>query len=88
MNFSKSSRLGANLNEQLLKSLVSPYDKEIADLKAQLETINQQYNDEMGIFRHCESQDEASELLHLKWAQFNQELERLKKLRRTWLQES
>lgn len=88
MNFSKSSRLGANLNEQLLKSLVSPYDKEIADLKAQLETVNQQYNDEMGIFRHCESRDEASELLHLEWAQFNQELERLKKLRRAWLQES
>ena len=37
MNFSKSCRLAVNLSEQLVRSLVSPYDEEIREVRAWME---------------------------------------------------
>ncbi len=85
MNFSKSCRLAVNLNEQLVRSLVSPYDEEIREVRASLDDLAEQYNAGVGVFRHCETAD-AADLLNLKWKEIEQQLATLRAKRRAWLE--
>jgi hypothetical protein len=86
MNFSKSCRLAVNLNEQLVRSLVSPYDEEIKEVRASLDNLAELYNAGAGIFRHCESEDAAATLLSLKWEEIEQKLAALRAKRRAWME--
>ena len=86
MNFSKSCRLAVNLNEQLVRSLVSPYDEEIREVRASLDDLAELYNAGVGVFRHCETADDAADLLNLKWKEIEQQLATLRAKRRTWME--
>lgn len=86
MNFSKSCRLAVNLNEQMALSLVSPYDEEIQEVRASLDDLAEQYHAGVGIFRHCETIEDAADLLNLKWGELEQKLAALRTKRRAWLE--
>lgn len=86
MNFAKSCRLGVNLNEQLTRSLVSPYDEEIREARASLDDLAEQYHAEVGMFRNCESAEDAATLLSLKWEEIEQRLNNLRAKRRAWME--
>lgn len=86
MNFSKSYRLGVNLNEQLVRSLVSPYDEEIQEVRASLDDLAEQYHAEVGIFRNCESRSDVVALFNLKYAEIEQKLAALRAKRRAWME--
>jgi hypothetical protein len=86
MNFSKSCRLAVNLNEQLVRSLVSPYDEEIREVRASLDDLAEQYHAEVGIFRHCETRNDTDALFNLKYSEIEQRLAGLRIKRRAWME--